>query len=412
MAERLMNDDQLMERNLRSIGAHIPLPAEPSAQQRTGWRPAPHVRIVRGPEPGAQPAEHSGRWVQSGRRLALAGSAVAAATILAVLFSTPTPRSAVQAGTILSSLRDTLHRGLRVTFEDVGDKDVRATGHVSLTFAQPFTLAQLVNGEGSADIEPETVYFQGGVTFEPDADSLAGLQLQVALALSQAEQWVYVRCDDPAPLIQEAGPVGALFAGPLRNGVLLDLGGLLESEDIPGGQTPGRHVVVQTAPDTEDAAPAAEQQEEDSADRELAALVKNLLSGQATPEEIDLFVLKMEQYAAEVRVDEVQPGLYVLSARDFSRACEELDAEDAGWLAAATVQIAYRTEAGIEWASVTNAGPHRGSVRLEFIDTLTDRDRVQRETFLSSGATVIDLPAIVQMVEGAGAKPGAADEPE
>lgn len=412
MAERLMDDDQLMEQNLRKIGAHIPLPAEPSAQRQAGWRLAPRVRIVRGLEPGGPPAEHSDRWAQRGRRLALAGSAVAAATILAVLFSTPTPRSTVQAATILSSLRDTLHHGLRLTFEDVGDQDVRATGHVSLTFAQPFTLAQLVNGEGSADIEPETVYFQGNVALEPDADSLAGLQLQVALALSQAEQWVYVRCEDPAPLIQEAGPVGALFAGPLRDGMLLDLGGLLEREDVPGGQALRRHVVVQAAPDTEDVAPAAKLQEEGPADRETAALVKKLLSGQATPEEIDVFVSKMEQYAAEVRVDEVQPGLYVLSARDFSRACEQLDAEDAGWLAAATVQIAYRAQAGIEWASVTNVGPHQGSVRLEFIDTLTDRDRVQRETFLSSGATVIDLPAIMQMVEGAGIKPGAADEPE
>ena len=346
-----------------------------------------------------------------------AGSAVAAALILAVLLTTPTPRSAVEAGTILSNLRETLHRGFSVTFENIGDgKGALVDGRVWMLFNRGFSLAELAGSDEPIDLALEEICLDIGVELGEDAEELADLKMRIAVALSEEEQWVYMQVNDITPLIEHIGPAAMFFAGYLQNGLLLELTGLLDGEfpisvtgnlaedsDLVDAQAGAAHAPrysysyqtkfkSRAAVDADSSEPAM--------DEEIGELLGKWLSGKVTPEEFDQFVAKIEEAFAQVHVDEVEPGLYVLTASDFSGLHDEVEPGEAKWLTGLMLEIAYREEVGVEWATLSNVGPAAGELRFEFIDDARDVDRITRDEYYQEGVTTMfDLGGLVKSLE-------------
>ena len=351
--------------------------------------------------------------MQRNRKLVFTGTAVAATVMLATIFATPTQRSIVNASTIMHSLRQTSHHGLRLSFENVGEDGVRVDGRLCLLFDRPINLADLMEGSFPAGMGFDGVYLDARVALDESANEFAGMTLHAAIAVTEADSWVYVQSDDPSPLVREAGPMGFLVQDWLTGGLLLDLTGVIESEDLLGrGKETGTDAESGELAGLAEIAEAGEVAGdiEDDKDAEIDALVKSFLSGSATREQIDHIVSKLEEVAAEVRVDQREPDLYVLTARDFTGAAGEADAEEAAWMARMVMEIAYRDGVGVEWARLTNVGPYQGSVRFEFIDEPADEDRVIREDYIEEGVTtVFDLAGLIKTIEAMG---GAFDNPD
>lgn len=393
--------DGLVDRNLRRIGRTVPLPAEPSATQRDHWKQPPAEPLAGSPTLQVRRPAHGGRFMRTKRVILPAGSAVAAAVILAVMFLTPTKHSEVNAKAIVASLRETVHQGFKITCENIGTEHELLSGRMWVLFRQPFSIARLFAGESDVALELSGIYADLNLAFDEGAALAPGLAMHVALGLNPGDKWVYVQMDDVEPLVAEVGPPVLLFARQFRGGVLLDIGAVLADEELFGG--------VPEAGD--DAAPAAPHPRKASiglgafeldltgaqTNDELAGLAHRFLTGELSPAQLDELIAKIEEHAEQVEVVEVSPGLHVLTARGLKLDEEAVGDLPAGWTEAVVVEIAYREGSGAEWLRVSNCGPAQSALKLEFVDDFMPDAGLRREEFIVPGATtVIDVGALMQ----------------
>jgi hypothetical protein len=377
-----------MDENLAMIGARLTLPPAATATQRESWKSG-------GREPGASvhAARSTGGLVRR-RPYVLAGSALAAAVALAAFLATPTQHSTVEAATIWRTFRESVHRGLRVTLADIGADEVQVDGHLNVLFKHAINLGQLFGDNQSEDLPIEAVSGELNVTCGAEAEPLAGLKLLIALGLSKADQWIYLRSEDPTPLTQVVGPFAALIFRPLRDGLLLDLKGTLDLDAL--FDPPPPELVAPDVPPA-DAEPSSA---ENSSGSDATALVRNFLAGQASTKELEALAAQLEQAAREVRVDQRAPGVFVLVARDFAAAADAADEATPQWLSEMSLEIAYREGVGIEWATLSNVGDRRGRVQIEFIAEPTAADRLERARYVQDGVTtVVDVAALENALE-------------
>jgi hypothetical protein len=356
--------------------------------------------------------------MQNRRFFLPAGSAVAAAVVLLVLFATPSQKSVVNAKMIMTSLSETTHYGLRCTIEDIKAEEVMIDGQIAVVFNEPFSLAELIGQHHVQDPQPHGVYFDFAVTFGPDADELAGLDLNVAGGLAdQDDQWVYLRFNNIEPLLEKVGPPALIFAPMLRAGLLLELEGMFD-EGNPFGiaHTAAVHDAAADAHDeahahleigarsvgTDESSIDVNLRLDDDptgllGDAELEALLMRFLTGEAAPEELQTLIASHEELEGHATVEEVEPGLHVLTIRDFDELVGE---EDEEMLANAIVQIAYREGVGIEWVRVENVGNLQGSVHVEFIDELDGADLLNKQDYIEEGVTtVINAADLLKNIE-------------
>lgn len=395
------HQDGLVDRNLRRIGRAVPLPAEPTATQRNHWKQPPAEPLAGSPTLQVRRPAHGGRFMRTKRVILPAGSAVAAAVILAVMFLTPTKHSEVNAKAIVASLRETVHQGFKITCENLGTEHELISGRMWVLFRQPFSIARLFAGESDVELELGGIYGDLRMAFDEGAALAPGLAMHVALGLNPGDKWVYMQMDDVEPLVAEVGPPVLLFARLFRGGVLLDIGDVLADEDLFG--SPERIVddAAQTAPHADKASLGLGAFEIDltgsQTNDELAGLAHRFLTGELSPAQLDDLIAKIEEHAGKVEVVEVSPGLHVLTARGLKLDEEEVGDLPAGWAEAVVVEIAYREGIGAEWLRVSNCGPARGALKLEFVDGFTPDVGLRREDFIVAGVTtVLDVGELMQ----------------
>ena len=132
---------------------------------------------------------------------------------------------------------------------------------------------------------------------------------------------------------------------------------------------------------------------------DLDEMFTKLLTGKGTAEDFEQLVSLIEQAATDVTVAETEPGLHVLTATGFNF---EDDEEAVALLGQMVLQIAYRQEHGLVWATLEHVGLYDGTIRFQMTDLTIDDELFNRERFLEDGkARRFDLAQLVSMFEGA-----------
>lgn len=403
------DQDRQVDRNLRTIGRHLKLPAPPTARQRESWRSA-HAHAA-----GQRPNERKGLSVNQRRFLGL-GSAAAAALILGLLFVGPMTPRPVQAATIFRSLKTTTWQGLRMTLERVKAEGLHVDGQFEVRFKEPVSLARLVH-ECDAMDDPhglfDSAFMQLAVRADDSAEAdVAGLELEARGGFAHEQGWVYVQISSlPARLIEEE-PMVAAIGGLLQNGVLLDLSGLQRAlSSLELGEDNAK-VQVEIHKEIENSIHEAMSDVHEEmadlhpvhagakvaqgqvglelhadADAELQGLIQALLSGTATGEQLQALAAKLEQEAGDVSVVHSGDGVYVLRASGFD--------QDDPMVQDAVVEIQYRDAAGVESVDIAHIGEGDGHISIAFAADLPQRSDAERNKLLEQGVLRIDVGSLV-----------------
>jgi hypothetical protein len=396
MADQDKHEDRLADRNLRMIGRLLQLPADPTPRQRADWKRIP------GPTQSALDAEHpsaphrSARFVRRHRLLTVATSAIAAAIILAVLLVMP-GGAAVQASTILDSLRQTLLDGFRIELADLGQDGIHIDGRFIVTLkpsAEPG--GQPVDAFDPARLGYDSFYSDVHLWTDDSRDEAAGLDVQVTVALSEQARWAYLKTSRlPQRLLKEE-PLAWLLFGLTRTGVMFDLEGLLGTfqalaPDATGTDQGGLRTMASKM-----ASSLPGQQLTDRG--EVKQLFLDFVAGRATAEQINQVFSLIAEAARDASIVEVTPGLYLLTASDFK--LEALDTDDAAMLADMRLEITYRAGSGLESAALTNLGQYAGTLRLSPPGGAADQNLFDRKRLVEPGVTrVCDLSVFRPLLE-------------
>jgi len=346
--------------------------------------------------------------------LAGAGSAVAATIAIWVVLFVPTPQTTVEAATIFASLRDAVGNAFDVRFENVGAEGIRVDGRAVVVFDRT---------EGKVTpfaSEPKGVYVEARVrTDETAQEELLGLDLETAVGLVHGQEWVFVRINGLPQTVLNEQPMAGWLQQMARDGLLLDLDGLMEGElsdqiiselhfgheeddaDEHHAEEDAHHTVIVHAHEGvavhshDDATPS----ERDVDTERLHASFQNMLTGKATAEDFEQLVSLIEQAATNVTVTETEPGLHVLTASGFTF---EDDEEAAALMGNMALQIAYREEYGLAWAMLEHVGLYDGTIRLEMTEVTTDDELFNRERFMEDGKTRrFDVSQLIGMFKDA-----------
>lgn len=393
MADQTNHEDRLADRNLRMIGRRLQLPADPTPRQQAAWkqtsaapRAVEHLHHPSIPERGV-------RFMRRHRFLTAATSAVAASIVLAVLLATPRG-AVVEARTIFNSLRQTLFDGFEITFQNIGVKGVLIDGKVVVALrAAKKTGAATGAPTDPPRLEVESLYAEVRVRGEESDQQRAGLDLQAVLALDSQTQWAYVKMPGIPANILEEEPMAWLLVSLASRGLLLDLDGIPDLLDFNDGGSIALQMPTSPKADYEPAWGTG-------GENDLQELFMDLLYGRAGGEQIGRLVTLLAQTARDVRVVEIEPGVHVLTARDFTLEACDVDADEAAVLARLVLKIAYREGGGIDWVVVKNLGAYEGAVRLsplgaEINPTLFDKARL-----IEPGATTVwDLSSVQTMLK-------------
>ncbi|MFO0837288.1 MAG: hypothetical protein U1D55_02085 [Phycisphaerae bacterium] len=363
------------------------------------------------------------------RLFPVTGSAVAAALLIWAFLIHP-GGAVVEAKAILESFRTSLHNGLRVTIENIVADHADVNLKAVVMFDRPLTLAQVLDSD-SATPPVNSVYVDCNVRIDERGDEdVAGLALAAKVAITPNEQWVYTRFDEiPPQLIAQAPPL-ALFAGTLRAGLLIDLTGLdlskyLHDDDLVETKRDGKSgwtLDLSSNSDDQDAdaddghsatvgvhVGDGQASVESSANVDgqlLERLIDDVLHGRAGREQLDQIAGMIEESSQNVKVTETEPGLYVLTARDFQIPDDDVDLP----LRDAVLQIAYRQGDGVQWARFDGVGQRHGSIRLEFIDQIDQIDQLSKDHFTKDGVTrVLEANKLAPMIESLISQPGLLD---
>ncbi|MCP4249666.1 MAG: hypothetical protein GY778_21710 [bacterium] len=356
--------------------------------------------------------------------LAGAGSAAAAALIAWSVLFAPTPGATVEAATVFASFKDALGSAFRVTFNDIGAEGLRADGQVVVMYDSD-------QGAAAAfESAPSALYVEAHVRADASAEEdLVGMDLQAAVSIMEGNEWVFVQATSLPTKIVEEQPMALVFAQMAKDGLLLDLDGMLTeevlSDAIIGGppHVAGRRHRAHADIDTDaDADPDEDEAEVDvhenaevairignggppephsgnavsikgdsasggeaDLDIELTGMpdvdqaLSDLLTGKATADDFQALAALIEEAASNVSVDEEEPGLHVLRASGFHF---EDDAEAEELLGKAILRVAYREGAGLAWATVEHVGRFDGTVRFELTDVTAEDPMFDRERFM------------------------------
>ncbi len=413
------HQDRLLDQNLRSIGRRVPLPAAPTEQQRNKWKQAPGSSDLHGPEETMRPTGRGGHFMRNRRMYLPAGTALAAAIVMAFVLLTSGRHNAVAAETILQSFRDAPRQGLRIVFSGLQTEEMLVDGRVSVLFDQPWRLGELISGEMS-DPEPSSIYVDATVAFSEAAREHAGLHMQVAAAIGEAEEWAYVQGTLGPKMSEELGAVAPLAGNLLNRGVMIDLEGVFEGEnpigvthtsvrevtvgDGAGGQTTAT-IETDASVTVDDAGPrltvASEVDVQNGAAIELGELedqLEDLLAGRLDREGLEALVLRLDELAGDVDVEEVEPGLYVLTARDLSGLTDDDSGDVTDTLAHMVVAMGYRVDVGVEWLNVDHLLGPDGHLEIAFINEFGPADQLNRADYVQEGVTFeLDAGACLKM---------------
>lgn len=373
------------------------------------------------------------------------GSAIAAAVALSVLLVTPRG-SVLQAGTIMRSFTDRIQQnGLRLSFENIGDEGVRVRGRFFLDFGRDAA------GQPDYDANNDRLLIEAHVKADDDAPDVGGLELDAKIVLARGENWVYFRPTGIPASLEEEEPAAVALFNWASGGVLLDLNEIskfLDSEQmdeirsIPGqvidalrdayaemddelaaatlvsgadeSDTPDAdaaqqvrsQIRVQTVHQARVAThDAAQPRPIATDDPQLAAALMALASGHATPEQIQRLVESLGQAAKNVNVQQVAPGVHVLTASGFSPEALDLDDDpDASrWLKRMEFSVTYREKVGVEAARITHLGPYDGVINFEMTDAPIDPSLLSSAVYRGDGrTTVLNLGSLMQLAESLG----------
>lgn len=340
--------------------------------------------------------------------IAGAGSALAACLALFAVTMIPTPATTVQAATIFASFREAVGNAFELEFGDLGAEGVRTNGRV-MVITEPGSQdsAAFASSAQAAYLEVDAVADE---TAEQD---LQGLDVHVALSLVPDQEWAFVKLKQLPHEVLEDEPIARMVQAMAMNGLLLDLDGLLnrkEMQDILGELSIHKHLEEATGQRNEitirvDADTPGKSKEKvherirtqihhhhhvDPAEQlagfteqELTKLALDVFTGKASAEQFRSLVSLLEQAASDVRVEETQPGLHVLTASGFNF---EDDEEAQRMLGRLVLQIAYQEGLGLAWASLENIGQYDGWVRFQMVDASINDPCFNRERFVSDPA--------------------------
>lgn len=360
----------------------------------------------------------------------LASTAAAAALIFAAFLLHPAGTPAVHAKTIFNSFRSTEHRGLRIQCRNLVAEEAAVNAQIIVAFNRPLNLAQLIEQADQDDFSAvDAVYVDAQVELSEANEDAPGLKVAAKVALLENEKWVYVRFDNlPQKLFDEA-PFLMFFQNMLRGGLLLDLGNMKEfgpdfwkrigkndgdddDEDDDDDDannaaavTVKKNVAAHTRTTGTTTSTRTDQHNlklnlnlpddaraDDADDAKTEELFKSLLTGRAGRDQLEEIVKMIEDGAKNVSVRSVGDGRHILTASEFE--------DDDEMLKNATLEIAYREGAGVEWLAVEHVGERNGTIRVEFIDELSPADRLTKQSFLTDGATrVIDASKLAEMFQ-------------
>ena len=222
MTEPANHADELLDRNLKMIGQHLSLPAEPTAFQRAAWKRPLRAALLAPPLNRTTFVQKGVRFMKSHLVLA-AGSAVAASIALGALLLWPGLSRYVEAALIFQSFRETLSSAMEITLEDVGAEGVHVDGRILLVenpAKEERTLPEQITGN---------CYVEVRVKGDEHAEDLPNLDLEVAVSLTPQQQWVYLKIPGlPRELAQEEPVAAALLVALTHEGLLVDLTGVLQ----------------------------------------------------------------------------------------------------------------------------------------------------------------------------------------
>jgi hypothetical protein len=257
-----------------------------------------------------------------------------------------------------------------------------------------------------AGLVAQSVYIDMHVQADEQSEEMAGLDVQCTMALNEQTQWVYIKTLGLPQELLEEEPMSWMLVSMTGSGMLLQLDGLIDDWNRVGGleledddesavtvEIGGKPGVV-SEPDL-DFQPNLSLTD----DGEAEQLFWDFLTGRATGEQIDEAYKLLAEAARDVSVREEQPGLHVLTARDFN--LEDADPDEIELVGDMTLVIVYREGSGIESAALENLGEYGGTLRLTPIDqideTLFDQQRV-----IEPGVTnVLNLSAFKPLIEQA-----------
>ncbi len=403
-------NDSMLDRNLRTVGAQLELPADPTPGQIAGWK-----QPLR-----AMPARRSTtrRWLG----WAGGGAAIAASLAVAAALHLSAGQNKVQAASVFAGLRQAMSNAFRISFDNIGDHALVASGEIVVVCAPE---GQLASGDA-----PDAVHIQARIQADEAAGELAGLDATVELAITAEHKWAYLRTGTLPEAFKQKHLAATWVEGMARDGMLIRLDDLLNKQaqltaGVTKPQAPDeaseqpdaseRRAVVfgiklggKSEPDEPADQQLAQLQQRAittgsginlalSQDDEVGQLIGKLVSGQATGDELAKLVTVIEETAGKVDIAEVEPGLHLLTASEFKQepdANSPLDDD-------AVLEIAYREGAGVEHATLKHVGPGDGSVRFEGIAITADDERFSDERFANDGTTRLVSPAALLPLIGA-----------
>jgi hypothetical protein len=400
MTDRDRPNDELLDRNLRLIGERLSLPAAPTAFQRAAWKSASHSGVFAAVPGKARLLQKGVRFMKAHKTLTAAGSAVAATIAIAAMMLLPALQKDVEAAVIFESFRQTLNNALEITIRDVGAEGIRVNGKIIALRGgteQEEALAEGVSG---------TCYIDVSVKADETADDVANMDVDVVLSITPEDQWVYLKMRQlPQEVVSEEPIAAAILGGLTRNGLLLDLTGILkqsEMNEIVDEINDAFEEIREAGVEVSAALQSSEEGEEkDAKEAELERIVAGLLTGEATGADIDSLVTLLETHAKNISVKEVRRGEYVLKASGFTFE-EELDEEEMALVGNIALEIHYLEGSGVTEADVLHIGPYDGSISLRTTDVTVDDEMFNKERYLSEGVQYLDLSGIMEMAEQLG----------
>lgn len=438
--------DQLLDANLRMLGEEVGAQADmPSltpellASFKSGARTADdssHERDI-----VAMIGERSDGhrvWISKRRLTAGLSAAAAAVAVAAVVFTTHTPMSTVNAAAILSSLRARTISGVNITFNDLRTPDAAIDGTINVRLDPALDINTILD----AGFEPQGTHGQGlrtgsnrsvaaaTLNIAAFAPGIEGMQFRVDMGFHQDKKWVYVQNTHVPEKTNRSDASGLALASVLtRGGVLLDLSDL---DFDRGHASGGAHVAIDTAQDSaatgfdgasidevsplgailrignskastqrtislrigmnshRDAGgsvsfrPSIASPERVGLDipEQFKAMIRQLLTGGAGAEQLAQFEQTLERVGQDAKVEDLSGGRYLLTTSPHAGSDQTCGIS--------SVQITYIQGQGVESVELVAGNGATGSVMITFDDAPIAASRLDPAGLVTPQTMTID----------------------
>lgn len=373
--------DAALDQNLRRIGPTLRVPDAPA--DGSAWRGVGRTHARTHAAGRSRPAPGRRVWA------ALSGLAAVVAAGAAILFTT-TRGSAVQAGTILESLRRAQPEGLRITLTALCANGANMDGSMHVRFDRALDIRGLVEGDPSA--EPRVAQAAGRLRVRTnEASAIPGVAFDLDGVLTGPESWIHARANgaamDALPDGATAHPMATVIGAMLRGGVLLDLGA---GAPARLAQALGMHAArgARSGPSPTSGAPVLQET--------LPPAIRRLLTGEAGQAELDEVLRLLREGdgsskrgpATSATIELSPTGHYVLSA--VLRGPDRRASDDAA--TGPLMRIAYLPGRGVPWVEFDLAGMEdglNGLIRVEFTSDPFDPALMDRSRVVVPGRTAV-----------------------